>query len=253
MTADGKHDAPISPDTRIYFIAGAQHTPGSLPIAARGTLNSLDVVDHRPVQRALLADIEAWVKDGVAPPPSAYPRLSEGQLTDLTGLRFPAIAGVHVPQHPRVARRLDFGPEFESRGVILEEPPKVTGTFPVLVPQVDADGIDLGGVRLPEVSVPLATVTGWNLRAPERGASQELAEFYGSTFLLPVTKEARARVGDPRLSIDERYGNEDEFVKRVSAAADELIRERFVLPQDRDYVIERAKGLWRAATAARSR
>ena len=66
VTADGKHDAAISPDTRVYFIAGAQHSPGSLPLAKRGTVNHLDVVDHRPVQRALLADIEAWIKDGVA-------------------------------------------------------------------------------------------------------------------------------------------------------------------------------------------
>jgi Alpha/beta hydrolase domain len=251
VTPDGKRDAPISPDTRIYFIAGAQHTPGTLPLARRGTLNNLDSVDHRPVQRALLADIEAWVKDGVAPPPSVYPHLAEGQLTDLAGLHFPAIEGVHTPQHPRVARRLDFGPEFESHGVILQEPPKVTGAFPVLIPQVDADGIDLGGVRLPEVSVPLATLTGWNLRAPERGATAELAEFYGSAFLLPATRESRAAAHDPRPSIAERYGSLEEYVKRVSAAADELVRERFVLPQDRDYVIERAKGLWRAATEQR--
>ncbi len=85
-------------------------------------------------------------------------------------MKFPALEGVTTPQHPRVARRLDFGPEFESRGVILQEPPKVTGAFPVLVPQVDADGIDLGGMRLPEVSVPLATMTGWNLRSAQRGA-----------------------------------------------------------------------------------
>jgi hypothetical protein len=246
VTADGKHDAAISPDTRIYFIAGAQHSPGSLPLAKRGTLNNLDVVDHRPVQRALLADIEAWIKDGVVPPPSVYPHLAEGQLTDLAGLRFPVIEGVHTPQHPRVARRLDFGPEFESHGVILQEPPKVTGAFPVLVPQVDGDGIDLGGVRLPEVSVPLATLTGWNLRAPERGAPAELAEFYGSTFLLPPTREARVKTHDPRPSMAERYADHEDYLRRVSAAADELVRRRFVLPQDREYVIERAKALWEA-------
>ena len=89
---------------------------------------------------------------------------------DLFGLRFPAVTadGVRVttPQHPRVARRLDFGPAFESHDVILQEPPKVAGAFPVLVPQVDADGTDLGGVRLPEVAVPLATLTGWNFARP---------------------------------------------------------------------------------------
>ena len=244
VTADGKHDAPISPDTRIYFIAGAQHTPGSLPLAKRGTQNELNPVDHRPVQRALLADIELWVKDGVAPPPSVYPRLAGGQLTRLAGLRFPAIAGVQVPRHPRVARRLDFGPDFDARGVILEEPPKVAGAFPVLLPQVDADGIDLGGVRLPELAVPVATITGWNLRAPERGAPAELAEFYGSIFPFAPTKDARIANRDPRPSLAERYASLEEYKQRVTAAADELVRERFVLPQDRDSVIERAVRLW---------
>ena len=216
VTADGKHDAPILPDTRIYFMAAAQHSPGSLPLAKHGTVNNVDVVDHRPVQRALLADIEAWIKDGVAPPASVYPHIADGQLTDLGGLKFPSLAGVETPRHPRVARRLDFGPDFESRGVILQEPPKVTGAFPVLVPQVDADGIDLGGVRLPEVSVPLATLTGWNLRAPERGAPAELAEFYGSIFPLATTKEARVQTRDPRPSIAERYASREEYLRRVT-------------------------------------
>ncbi len=246
VTADGRADAPISPETRIYFIAGVQHFPRALPLVKQGTAYDINVVDHRPVQRALLADLEAWIEDGVAPPDSAYPRIAGGQLTGLAGLRFPALEGVRTPQHPRVARRLDFGPDFESRGVILTEPPKVTGAFPVLVPQVDADGNDLGGVRLPEVAVPLATLTGWNLRAPERGAAQELAEFYGSTFPLEKTREARLKAHDPRLSIAERYTGREEYVERVTRAADDLIRRRFVLPQDRDFVIQRAGQLWDA-------
>lgn len=248
ITADGKHDAPISPDTRIYFIAGVQHFPRSLPFIRQGTQYLINVVDHRPVQRALLAALQAWIKDGVQPPASVYPRIADKHLTGLAGLKFPAIEGVKVPQHPRVARRLDFGPEFESRGVILQEPPRVTGAFPVLVPQVDADGIDLGGIRLPEVSVPLATFTGWNLRAVERGAPGEIAEFYGSTFPLARTEEARAAAHDPRASIARRYANRDEYLKRVPSAADDLIRRRLVLPQDRDFVIERAARLWEALT-----
>jgi hypothetical protein len=246
ITADGKRDAPISEDTRIYFLAGVQHFPRSLPLVKQGTEYTINVVDHRPVQRALLAAMEAWIRDGVAPPASVYPHIAAGQLTGLAGLRFPAIDGVKPPQHPRVARRLDFGPEFESQGVILQEPPKVTGAFPVLVPQVDADGIDLGGVRLPEVAVPLATLTGWNLRAPERGAAGEIAEFYGSTFPLEKTREARVAAHDPRLSIAERYSSREEYLKRANRAADELIRRRLVMPQDRDFVVERAARLWDA-------
>ncbi|MGP8243105.1 MAG: alpha/beta hydrolase domain-containing protein, partial [Bryobacteraceae bacterium] len=246
IAADGKRDAPISEDTRIYFIAGVQHFPRSLPLVKQGTEYAIDVVDHRPVQRALLAAMEAWIRDGIAPPASVYPRIAEGQLTSLAGLKFPAIDDVKPPRHPRVARRLDFGPEFESQGVILREPPQVTGAFPLLVPQVDADGIDLGGVRLPEVAVPLATLTGWNLRAPERGAAAEMAEFYGSTFPLEKTRQAREEAHDPRLSIAERYSSREDYLKRATRAADDLIRRRFVLPQDRDFVVERAARLWDA-------
>lgn len=246
ITADGKRDAPISPDTRIYFMAGVQHSPRNLPLTKLGTQYDVNVVDHRPVQRALLAALEAWIKDGVTPPASVYPHLAAGQLTNLAGLKFPVLEGVTTPRHPRVARRLDFGPEFESRGVILQEPPKVNGAFPVLVPQVDADGIDLGGVRLPEVSVPLATLTGWNLRSAQRGAQDQMAEFYGSTFPLAKTKEQRAAAHDPRLSIAERYASREDYLKRATAAADELIRQRFVMPQDRDLVVERAARLWDA-------
>jgi hypothetical protein len=248
IDADGSRDAAISADTRIYFNAGVQHMPRSLPLIKQGTQYLMNPMDHRPIQRALLANMQAWIKDGAAPPPSVYPKFSENQLTPLAGLKFPAIAGVTTPQHPRSARRLDFGDEFETRGIILQEPPKVNGVFPVLVPQTDADGIDLGGIRLPEAAVPLATLTGWNLRAPERGASAELAEFYGSIFPFAKTKEARIAGHDSRLSIAERYTNREEYLKRVNAAADDLVKRRFVLPQDHDFIVDRAMHLWDALT-----
>src|SRR5262249_9701717 len=153
---------------------------GSLPLHKDGTRYNLGPIDHRPVQRALLDALEAWLKDGTAPPDSVYPKLSAGQLTVLDGLKFPAIDGVKAPQHPRLARKLDFGPQFEKQGIVLREPPKIDGAYRLLVPQVDSDGLDQGGIRLPEMAAPLATITGWNLRAPERGAPLEMAEFSGS-------------------------------------------------------------------------
>jgi len=250
VSANGLEDASPAPDTRCYFLAGAQHSPGSLPLAKQGTRYLRNPLDQRPVQRALLAAMQAWLKDGTAPPPSAYPRMGAGQLTRLDGLRFPAIPDadgvVRPPKHPRVARRLDFGREFESFGMATREPPAILGAYPVLVPQVDADGIDLGGIRLPELAVPLATITGWNLRAPERGAAEELAEFYGSFFPFARTKEERQRTGDPRPSVAERYASREEYVKRVAAAADELVAARFLLPRDRDAVVDRAARLWDA-------
>jgi len=250
VSALGLEDAPPAPDTRCYFLAGAQHSPGSLPPARQGTRYLRNPVDQRPVERALLAAMQAWLKDGTAPPPSVVPRLASGQLTRLDGLRFPAIPDgggvVRPPLHPRVARRLDFGREFASFGMATREPPGILGAYPVLVPQVDADGIDQGGIRLPELAAPLGTITGWNLRAPERGAPEELAEFYGSIFPFARTREERQRTADPRPSVAERYAGREEYVKRVGAAADELIAGRFLLPRDRAAAVERAARLWDA-------
>jgi hypothetical protein len=234
VSADGKRDVPLAPDTRYYFLAGVQHSPRSLPLTKPGTRYTANPVDHRPVQRALLAAMQAWLKDGTQPPPSMYPKLAEGQLTSPDRVKFPAIEGVRVPPHPRLARRLDFGPDFERRGVILREPPEVRGAFPLLVPQVDADGIDLGGIRLPELAVPLATITGWNLRSPERGAPEEMTEFLGSFFPFASTE------------IRKRYASRNDYMRKVGAAADGLIRRRFVLPQDRELVIGHAAKLWDA-------
>src|SRR5205085_11673177 len=107
--------------------------------------------------------------------------------------------------------------------------------YPLLVPQVDAGGIDLGGIRLPEIAVPLATLTGWNLRAPERGASEEMVEFLGSFWPFPKTREDRARTHDARPSMAERYPTREDYLKRVDDAAADLVRQRFLLQQDRDW------------------
>jgi len=250
ISADGLQDASPAPDTRIYFLAGDQHSPGSLPLRKQGTRYNQDPVDHRPVQRALLAAMQAWLVSGTAPPESVYPRLQAHQLTRLEGLKFPAIpldkGAVQTPEHPRAARRLDFGRDFDGMGIISKEPPDVKGAYPLLVPQVDADGIDLGGIRLPEVAVPLATITGWNLRSPERGSPEQSAEYYGSIFPFAKTREERERTKDPRISIAERYAGREQYLKRVEAAADDLVARRFLLPQDRAYAVDRAARLWDA-------
>jgi len=246
VTADGRRDAALAPDTRLYFTAGVQHFPRSLPLERQGTRYLVNPVDHRPIQRALLAAMQAWLKDGTEPPPSRYPRLSENQLTALDGLKFPRLEDVAVPRHPRLARRLDFGPQFAAAGVIMREPPEVRGAFPLLVPQVDEDGIDLGGIRLPEVAVPLATLTGWNLRAPERGAPEEMTEFFGSIFPFARTAADRERSGDTRRSIAERYAGREEYLGQARAAAARLVAERFLLPGDVEFAVERAARLWDA-------
>ena len=115
--------------------------------------------------RAMIANMDAWVRNGTAPPPSAYSTIAAHTLVPLRELKFPQIPHVALPTETNTAYRLDYGPNWRD-GILSMQPPHVGKPFPVLVPQVDADGNELGGIHLPEITVPLATYTGWNLRDP---------------------------------------------------------------------------------------
>lgn len=243
---DGVADAPLPPEVRAYFFSGTQHGPRSLPLSRAGARHDSNPTDQRPFQRALLRSFESWIKDNVPPPPSVVPRVARHELTPLSGLRFPRIPGVTPPRHPRLARRLDFGPEFSKEGFSTQEPPKVHGAFRILVPQVDRDGNDLGGIKLPEVAVPLGTFTGWNLRAPGTGAPSQMASFVGSFIAFPRTRAERLKTRDSRLSIEERYADRADYMQRVASVVDALVSQRFILDRDRRYVLERCGLLWDA-------
>jgi hypothetical protein len=116
------------------------------------------------------------------------------------------------------------------------------------VPQVDRDGNDLGGIRDPEVAVPLATTTGWNFRDPSVGNPGEIYQLLGSYIPFARTRAVRQRNGDRRASLEERYRGVDDYLQRVRAAAMELIRRRYVLAEDLDVILARAKEHWSFAT-----
>jgi Alpha/beta hydrolase domain len=254
VTPDGARDLEPGPEVRVYLLAGLQHF--TLPWPPKRYDGALELkgrypYDPNPVAwfwRALLRDMAEWVERGAAPPPSAVPRLADGTLVALDAWRFPAIPGAPPPEEPQRAWRLDFGPDFASKGIIAREPPAVGAPFPALVPQVDADGNDRGGVAPPELSVPLATYTGWNLRDPSIGAPGARVSFLGSCFLLPRTEEERRRTGDPRRSIAERYPSRDAYLARYADAARRLVGARFLLEEDVAAVVERGAQEWDFAT-----
>jgi hypothetical protein len=113
-----------------------------------------------------------------------------------------------------------------------------------LVPQVDRDGNELSGIRLPNVAVPLATYTGWNFRNPSIGQPGELLPLTGSYIPFAVTKAAREEARDPRLSIEERYGNRAQYQRLVTDAATRLVQAGYLLNEDADRVVERALANW---------
>jgi hypothetical protein len=251
VSADGKQDAPISDSVRIYHFTGEQHFPGPWP-PAKGQGDLLGQQAESPLAiryfwRAMVANMDAWVRSGTLPPPSSYPRIADRTLVPLPEYAFPAIPGVNKPHEANAAYRLDFGPKWRD-GILSIQPPKVGEAFPVLVPQVDADGNERDGVRMPEISVPLATYASWNLRDPSIGAPDQRVSFEDSYLPFPKTAAQRQKTADPRRSIEERYGSREEYIVRYSRAVDDLIQQRWILPEDRESVLARGEQEWAQAT-----
>lgn len=262
-TADGAKDAPLAANTRVYFLAGLQHFSGAFPpqksMAGNPDYTAQQKHNPNPIQwywRALITDMDQWVRDGKEPPPSTYPTIADKTLVPLAQWRFPMIPGVNTPHEVSTAYLLNFqvrvvdvnlgkkGSVSPERKEVVE-PPVIGGVFNALVPQSDADGNDLGGVRLPELQVPLATYTGWNLRDPSVGAPEQRVSFLGSWIPLARTAEGRKKSGDPRLSIAERYASQEEYMSKFQQAAKKLVEQRFLLQEDLPAILERGRLEWK--------
>src|SRR5580693_2687320 len=182
--------------------------------------------------RAMIANIDAWVRNHTLASASSHPNIADGTLVPLNEYAFPKIPGVNQPHEANEGSRLDFGPNWHA-GILSLQPPKVGEPFPVLVPQVDADGNERDGVRLPEITVPLATYASWNLRDPSIGAPDQRLPFEGSYLPFPKKATDRTRTGDPRASIAERYIGREDYLARYTRALDGLIQQRWILAEDR--------------------
>jgi hypothetical protein len=184
------------------------------------------------------------------PPPSKYPRLSDGTLVTPDRLRFPKVPGVTTTTAVHRAYRADYGPRFATEGVVTLEPPKIGTAFPILVPQVDADGNGIAGIRMPELAVPLATYTGWNLFNDRSGPTDVLSSMQGSYVPLPRNAAERARTGDPRSAVDDRYRDKDHYLGLVTKAAQDLIGQGYLLAEDLAVVVKNAGRHWDVVSAA---
>jgi len=234
-------------NVRYYLLASAPHGSGT----AAGICQQLqNPIVGNQVLRALLTDLDEWVSTGREPPKNRVPRRADGTSAPAlpqSGMGFPNIPGVTYNGIHHTGDLWDFGPKFDD-GIVTISPPILLGTpYPVFVPKTDADGNDIAGVRTPDVSVPLATYTGWALRASpatETGGAKIVDGCDASGQRLPFqkTKAARLAIGDPRLSLEERYADHATYVNMVTQAAQKLGQERLLLDLDVQAYIATAQG-----------
>jgi len=220
---------------RVYLWSSSQHFADPLlKVPSKGICReTLNVVWTSMLFRAMLDAMDAWATDGTLPPASRVPRQGDGTLVtgDDWHHQFPPIAGVMKPKAPSALPRIDWGPQFEQ-GLVAQPPREIAGEgYAVLVPAVDADGNDTAGVRAPMVMAPLATYTGWNIRARGNGFGA-MHEFTGSTIPFAETEAERAQTGDPRASIAARYGSRAGYVAAIREAAETLVAARLMLAED---------------------
>src|SRR6185437_1050394 len=200
-----------------------------------------------PIMRALYSAMEGWLRDELAPPPSAYPTLADGGLLTLEqfSAAFPTIPGVRLPAEMGEARLLDLGPRW-PQGIVDREPPGFGASYGVRLPAVNEDGNEPAGIQPLELRVPLATYTGWNLRHPDNGNPEALVSMLGSYFPLPATRADADARGDPRQPIAARYRDREEFLGRIDAAIAALVAERLLLEEDAATLRRRAEAQWAA-------
>jgi hypothetical protein len=243
----GARDIEPPAEERIYVIAGHQHGSGlatvsdSTPIGARGA-NSFNMVDGSTVLRAFLINLDRWVSEGHEPPPSCFPRVVDGTaITREAALdqfaTYPGMALLDPAALPRL-RRLDVGPHVSSG--VSRLPVETGEAFASYVSSLDADGNEVAGLRLPDLSVPVATHTGWVPRHVSIGGDGQLLDMMGTTLPFAPTPAEREARNDPRRSISERYRDRDDYVARARAAADALATAGYILADDVDLVVELA-------------
>ena len=231
-----KKDVPIPDNVRLYYFTGTQHGPTDKP--ERGMCQQLNnPLSYQETQRALIVALQSWVTQGMQPPPNRFPKISDGTLLaplPQSTQGFPAIPGVRYKGKPN---------DLSINHTTAQPARHVKGKeYPLLVPKVDKDGNEIAGIRAVNLQVPLATHAGWNLRA-KGFIEDELCYLNGQYIPFVKTKEEREKSGDPRLSIEERYKDQADYVQRVSRAARTLVDERFLLPEDAARIIDEAKKL----------
>lgn len=245
-------DIPLPPNVRRYYFPGVTHGGGrgGFQVTSRDAAGGGCVLPNNPnptaeAMRALRRALIDWVVKNAAPPESKYPTLARGDLVPAShqAMGFPVIPGEPLPDNLiNTFYDYDLGPDFrynDLSGAISMQPPLVKRIIPMLVPKTDADGNETAGVPSVLHEAPLGTYLGWNVTASGylkgRGCG-----FSGGMIPFAKTRAEREALADPRPSLEERYGTHENYVARVRAAAESLVRQRFLVQEDADRLVKEA-------------
>jgi hypothetical protein len=143
--------------------------------------------------------------------------------------KLPGLALLDIRLMPTL-HRVDLGPDVD--GGVVRLPASVGDPYPSYVSAIDADGNEVAGIRVPDISVPIGTHTGWVPRDPSTGGSGQLLDMMGTTLSFAATAGERQTRGDPRPALAERYRDRDDYVTRARAAADSLATAGYIVPED---------------------
>jgi hypothetical protein len=244
----GTEDVALHPSTRLYFVAGTPHVARAFPARRDyGEIrfeNLANPVAPKFAFRALLIGLDEWVNKDLNPPESSYPTLKNKELVSLSSAAFPRFPELAFPTYLPKNWRMDYGRDFLRTGVMTSVRPTLGEPYTILLPRVDADGNERSGIRLPHIAVPVATYTGWNYETPRLEKMNYLGGLTGTILPFPRTAEERAATGDSRLSLIERYGTREDFLARVRTSAETLAKQRYVLPEDVNELMQQGGRLW---------
>lgn len=231
-TDSAGNDVKMPDNVRLYLAAGLQHGWSEPPVPGVAQLPE-NPISYGSILRALIVALLQWVDEGIEPPPSAFPTRAAGTLVDSdpASSGFPAIPHVRHTGLKNELRLMDHS----------VQPPRAGAAYPVYVVKVGTDGNPIAGIRHPLLTAALATHAGWNLRAAGY-AEGELYSVIGC--MIPFARTAQERDGDPRLSLEERYGSHEEWVRQLADAARQLVAARYFLAEDAQRLLAAAGTSW---------
>ena len=246
----GNEDLRLPPNVRRYYHASTDHGGGGGGFAIEQPAQPGLILAENPnpqveTRRALIIALTEWVTKGKRPPRSEYPRVSDGTLVPATAkaMHWPKIPGAPTPDNVmNVLMDYDYGPDFrynDQSGVMTNVVPPIKQIIPTPAAKVDEDGNEIAGVKSVLLQAPLGTYTSWNpfSSGPQRGNVGGLAAGY---IPFALTKAERIASGDPRRSIEERYGSQEGYDCVVRHAAKKEVHKRLLLQEDADRLIAQA-------------